>query len=216
MPTQAFADLNARQRAAGKPTFANPRNAAAGSLRMLDAAVTASRRLDFLSLLAACVRPAGFRFPLGGAGVARCPRLQGEPGPRSSARGRWHAAVPRRVAAPARGAALRDRRPGLQGRFGRPAAAARRDVEIAPLGRRVQACGAAGGDGRRGHRRAGGKDRRGNPARPAAACSGGRGNRVARDAAQRGRNRAPGTADRGRRAGGAKWRRYSQGRAGRP
>ena len=54
MPAQAFADLNARQRVDGKPMFANPRNAAAGSLRMLDAAVTASRRLDFYpySLLA--------------------------------------------------------------------------------------------------------------------------------------------------------------------
>ena len=54
MPTEAFADLNARQRTDGKPMFANPRNAAAGSLRMLDAAVTASRRLDFYpySLLA--------------------------------------------------------------------------------------------------------------------------------------------------------------------
>ncbi len=47
MPTGAFANLNARQRADGKPLFANPRNAAAGALRMLDAAVTASRRLDF-------------------------------------------------------------------------------------------------------------------------------------------------------------------------
>ena len=51
MPTDAFAGLNTRQRAEGKPQFANPRNAAAGSLRMLDAAVTASRRLDFYPYL---------------------------------------------------------------------------------------------------------------------------------------------------------------------
>ncbi len=47
MPKDAFARMNARQQADGKPTFANPRNAAAGTLRMLDASVTASRRLDF-------------------------------------------------------------------------------------------------------------------------------------------------------------------------
>ena len=51
MPAEAFGGLNARQRADGKPLFANPRNAAAGSLRMLDAAVTASRRLDFYPYL---------------------------------------------------------------------------------------------------------------------------------------------------------------------
>ena len=47
MPREAFARLNRRQLEEGKRTFANPRNAAAGTLRMLDAAVTAARRLDF-------------------------------------------------------------------------------------------------------------------------------------------------------------------------
>ena len=47
MPKKSFAALNARQRAEEKRQFENPRNAAAGSLRMLNAAVTASRRLDF-------------------------------------------------------------------------------------------------------------------------------------------------------------------------
>ena len=46
MPTAAFVDLNERQAAAGMPLYVNPRNTAAGSLRQLDPAVTASRHLS--------------------------------------------------------------------------------------------------------------------------------------------------------------------------
>ncbi len=53
-----FADLNRRCEAEGRPAFANPRNAAAGSLRQIDAHVTAQRPLQF------------YAYGLGGSSVA--------------------------------------------------------------------------------------------------------------------------------------------------
>ena len=46
MPLKAFAQTNAQREAAGEPRFANPRNAAAGSMRQLDSRIVAQRRLD--------------------------------------------------------------------------------------------------------------------------------------------------------------------------
>jgi len=46
MSKTAFLDLNERRTAEGQQVFANPRNAAAGSLRQLDAQITAERQLD--------------------------------------------------------------------------------------------------------------------------------------------------------------------------
>lgn len=49
MTKQAFAELNKKQRKKGEPEFANPRNAAAGSIRQLDPRLAAERNLSFMA-----------------------------------------------------------------------------------------------------------------------------------------------------------------------
>ena len=48
MPKQVFEALNAKREQEGEKLLANPRNAAAGAMRQLDPAITASRQLDIL------------------------------------------------------------------------------------------------------------------------------------------------------------------------
>ena len=51
MPKSSFMRLNEEQDIKGQPTFANPRNAAAGSLRQLDSKIAAKRNLIYLCLI---------------------------------------------------------------------------------------------------------------------------------------------------------------------
>ena len=49
MPTAAFRKLNLERERNGLATFANPRNFTAGTVRQLDASVTAQRPLDYFA-----------------------------------------------------------------------------------------------------------------------------------------------------------------------
>jgi DNA ligase (NAD+) len=63
MPKEGFEALNNRQREKGEKVFANPRNAAAGSLRQLDSKITAKRPLMFYSYSLGVVAPDDFALP---------------------------------------------------------------------------------------------------------------------------------------------------------
>jgi DNA ligase (NAD+) len=55
MPRKAFQEVNRQREEAAEPAFANPRNAAAGSVRLLDPRITSARKLDcFFYVIAEC------------------------------------------------------------------------------------------------------------------------------------------------------------------
>ena len=60
LPKQAFLKLNEERERKGEPLFANPRNAAAGSLRQLDPHVTAARPLDIFLYAPGMIEGVGF------------------------------------------------------------------------------------------------------------------------------------------------------------
>lgn len=61
LPLEAFRKINREREAKGEPLFANPRNAAAGSVRQLDPRITASRPLDIFCYGVGQVEGASFR-----------------------------------------------------------------------------------------------------------------------------------------------------------
>ncbi|MDP2534759.1 NAD-dependent DNA ligase LigA [Alteromonas stellipolaris] len=84
MPKKGFEALNDYQRANDGKVFANPRNAAAGSLRQLDSKVTAKRPLMFYAYSLGVVTPEDFELPryhsarlaqLGDWGIPLCPDI---------------------------------------------------------------------------------------------------------------------------------------------
>ncbi len=59
LPIEGFAKVNEERAAAGEPTFANPRNSAAGTIRQLDPAIAASRPLSIWCYGLGAVRRSG-------------------------------------------------------------------------------------------------------------------------------------------------------------
>lgn len=87
MPRSEFARINAERQEAGLPLYANPRNSGAGSLRQIDPAVTASRRLSFWAyqLLEEAAPDQGTVFGEIGTSGAPEPATPAEPGTPSGA-----------------------------------------------------------------------------------------------------------------------------------
>ena len=144
MERKAFQQMNERQEAAGEKVFANPRNAAAGSLRQLDPAITAQPAAALLRLCLGRGRAALVEDPQRVSQAAEGVGLQGQSAVQALPHARRGARVLSRDEHRAAVAALRHRRRRLQGRPHRLAGAARLRQPRAALGDRPQVPGRAG------------------------------------------------------------------------
>ncbi len=164
-----FAALNARQAAAGKPIYANPRNFAAGSLRQLDPRMTAERPLQFFAYAWGEVSEPFASTQLGAIEAMDRFGLPTNPLDQALPFGRGDAGAVPLDRGEAGDARLRHRRRRLQGQRSFAAAAARLRLPLAALGGGAQVPRGAGDDDRRGDRDQRRPDRRVDPHRQAQA-----------------------------------------------
>ena len=198
LPRSDFAKLNEQRAAAGEPTFANPRNSAAGSIRQLDPQLAAARPLSMWSYGVGAVEGLSLATQfewlewLREHGFKVSPDVAVYNDIEPAGRG-----LSRLGGAP-RLAGLRDRRRGGEGQRPRAAAQPWGGGARAARGDRLEVPADDGHDDpqERGMER--GADRPHDPVRQPRAGAGLRRDREARDSAQRGGPAAQGRAGRGR------------------
>ena len=196
MPLRAFEALNEKQEEEGGKRFSNPRNAAAGAVRVLDPEITRSRQLDFYGYLFAGGRARSDAAAFGSARSDAEASFQGFSGLARVPFARRGEKIHRFLGRQAREIAVRNRRHRDQGERNRAAAGTGIHVEGPALGRGLQISGAAGNDGRERCHLSGGPHGHAHAGRGARAGAGRRRHRQPLDAAQHGRNRAAGAAHR--------------------
>ena len=116
MPIAAFKKMNEEREQKGLATFANPRNATAGTVRQLEPSITAAAPARLFRLRPAAERPHLLRPPLGHPERPRRRRLQGQQEPQAGKNLRPDLDIHRTGRIQAREAPLRDRRDRDQGR----------------------------------------------------------------------------------------------------
>ena len=143
LPSETFLKINREREEREEPLFANPRNAAAGSIRLLDAREVASRKLDV------------FLYTFSSTGRSRATQWESltrlkELGFKTNPHSRLCATIDdvlayyRRMDGEARHSRLRSRRDRGQDRFRGPAAGPRDDGQVPALGDLLQVPGPPG------------------------------------------------------------------------